>query len=98
MSGSGGNENPRGRTPITVNGCASTVTLFPSRSGEPPNRRRNAPSLRMMTWFFPRGSSSAVRLRPSAGWTPSVGRKLAVTAPSSTFCGPSGVVRLAVRV
>src|SRR5262249_29410862 len=63
-------------------------------SFSPPNARRQRPSETKAILRPPRKSSSDVKLRPSAGWTPRVSIKLDVTVAVFTRIGSPDVVRL----
>jgi hypothetical protein len=60
----------------------------------PPNRRCQRPWPRIATGVAPGASSAAAMLRPSAGPTPSVEKKLAEMASASSRSGSPPPVRL----
>jgi len=81
-------------TPITVAGRPSSRTSRPITERSAPKRRRQSPSLNTTTWFRPGVSSSAAKVRPSAGATPSRLKKSAPTRAAGTFSGCSSPARL----
>ena len=65
---------------MIVKGCEFNVIDRPITPGSEPKARFHRPSLIRTTLVLPPGrSSSAVKLRPSAGVIRRVGRKVAVT-------------------
>ncbi len=74
--------------PFSANDC-------PSTRRSPPNSRFHNPSVSTTTLAAPGLSSSGVRPRPSAGWTPNVAKKLAVTRAAGNCTGPASTVMLA---
>jgi hypothetical protein len=71
---------PGGMTPTMVKGSPLKVTLRPATAGSPPNRRCQSSWEMMATRSVVSFSSSTVNVRPSAGCTPRVWKKLKLTA------------------
>ncbi len=70
--GPGGNANPAGMTPTTVNGFPLNTSVRPMMDGSLPKRRTHSAWLSTTTRSAPGLSSSAVKTRPRAGATPSI--------------------------
>ena len=93
-----------GITPVTRKFWSSRRMFWPTMAGSAPKRRRHRRSLRTTSRSRPGWSSPAWKPRPSAGWTPSVSKKLALTracmarsgsppAPTMLAMPPSHVAR-----
>ena len=65
--------------PTTCHGCPLSVIVSPTIVARPPNRVCHSSWLMMQTAGPFGRSSPAVKLRPRAGRTPSVGRNVALT-------------------
>jgi hypothetical protein len=91
---SGVNWNLPGITPTTVYGSLSIVIVRPMMFGSPPYRLCHKPSARIATWPVPGWFSSAVKVRPKRGFTPSVPKKFQLTRAPSTNVGSPFPVRL----
>ena len=94
-----------GMTPVTRKFWSSRRMFLPTMAGSAAKRRRQRRSLRTTSRSRPGWSSPSWKPRPSAGWTPRVVKKLALTsvcmarsgsppAPTMLAMPPSHVARL----
>ena len=93
-----GSWNPIGMTPSTVYWFPLKERGLPTISGSLPKCRFQKPSLKRTTRAPPGRSSSGSSVRPSAGLTPSSGKRLPVIAKPGMRSGSSPWVKSRKKV
>ena len=93
-----GNSNPGGMTPITTLRTPFSVTSRPITEGSALKWTRHNGSLSTTVGSAPLPASSSVKVRPSAGATPSTAKNSLVTLPALTSTGSAAPARLPSKV
>src|SRR3989475_5107286 len=75
-----------GRTPTIVTGAPSMITVRPTADRSPPKRSCHSPWLNNTTGGPVGACSSAMKVRPSAGWTRSEEHTSELQSQSNLVC------------